>query len=317
VCSSDLADHSSYNEAVTTFRIPDYSTDAKVGTYSLLLQNDPLKIDSNWVEVDPTFVGGSEFCVDFWAKPDSAKNKTSLISLPAAASMVGPPVNYDVSFKKKAIGADVYFDATYNRLNGSQLIEFLTSVKVITGSWYHVVFERNNTNNRVVFQVRDSNDVLLGSVAKVDSTPVLGSYNLRVGRGYTGSVNYWDIPPFRGKLDDIKTFNYPATGITGVNENIQAAIPHEFVLQQNYPNPFNPTTEIQFSIPKSDNVKLVVYDLLGRQIRTLVDETMHSGDHRVMWDGTDGAGRSVATGVYFYGLKSGDKMAVRKMVLLR
>jgi len=151
----------------------------------------------------------------------------------------------------------------------------------------------------------------------VDSTPVLGTYRLRVGRGYTGTVNYWDIPPFRGKLDDIKVYNFPASGITGVNENVQLGIPHEFVLHQNYPNPFNPTTEIQFSVPREDNVKLVVYDLLGRQIRTLVDETMHAGDHRVRWDGSDDAGRSVATGVYFYNLKSGDKMAVRKMMLLR
>ena len=95
--------------------------------------------------------------------------------------------------------------------------------------------------------------------------------------------------------------------------------PLEFSLLQNYPNPFNPTTTIQYSLPfqgsngvKSQRVLLRVYDVLGREVATLVDEAKASGHYQVTWDARD-----VSGGVYFYRLQAGNSSAVRKLLILK
>jgi hypothetical protein len=83
-------------------------------------------------------------------------------------------------------------------------------------------------------------------------------------------------------------------------------IPAEFRLEQNYPNPFNPTTTIHYSLPQNAAVQLRVYDVLGREVRTLVDESRGAGYQSVVWDGMNNDGQSVASGVYFYRIAAGD-----------
>ena len=94
-------------------------------------------------------------------------------------------------------------------------------------------------------------------------------------------------------------------------------IPKRFALFQNYPNPFNPSTTIEYQLSVAGEVTLRIYDILGRQVRELVNERQKSGYYKAIWDGTNDAGLSVASGVYLYRLKAGDYTAVRKMVLLR
>jgi hypothetical protein len=87
---------------------------------------------------------------------------------------------------------------------------------------------------------------------------------------------------------------------------------------ENFPNPFNPTTAIRYVVPEPGAfVRLMVYDLRGRKVRTLVDEKVGAGEHRAIWGGRDDAGRDVASGVYFYRVEIGDYRAERKMVLLK
>ncbi len=88
-------------------------------------------------------------------------------------------------------------------------------------------------------------------------------------------------------------------------------------LAQNYPNPFNPTTSISYSLPQRVDVTLAVFDSKGRLVRTLVSDAMPAGEHSVVWNGHDNAGRAVATGVYFYRLVAGNQNITRKMVLLK
>jgi flagellar hook assembly protein FlgD len=90
-----------------------------------------------------------------------------------------------------------------------------------------------------------------------------------------------------------------------------------FSLQQNYPNPFNPTTRIEYTLPKAMRAELVVYDLVGRRVKTLVNDDRHAGQHFVQWDGTNEAGRGVASGTYFYKLTAGEFTKVAKMMLVR
>jgi hypothetical protein len=95
----------------------------------------------------------------------------------------------------------------------------------------------------------------------------------------------------------------------GVNNN---KIPGDYELEQNYPNPFNPATSISFSIPKAGNVKLVVYDMLGREIITILDEYRKAGDYSVAFDASN-----LASGVYFYKIISGEFTDTKKMTLIK
>jgi hypothetical protein len=90
-----------------------------------------------------------------------------------------------------------------------------------------------------------------------------------------------------------------------------------YKLERNFPNPFNPETIISFNLPEASAVKLNVYNILGQMVRTLVDEELPAGAHSVMWDGKNGQGSEVASGVYFYRIKAGDFESTMRMTLLR
>jgi len=93
--------------------------------------------------------------------------------------------------------------------------------------------------------------------------------------------------------------------------------PSAVVLHQNVPNPFNPTTLIRFELPARAHVRLLVFDVRGRLVRTLVDGELQPGGQEIAWNGRDGDGRNVASGVYFYRLETPYTLVSRKMVLLR
>lgn len=93
---------------------------------------------------------------------------------------------------------------------------------------------------------------------------------------------------------------------------VQVDAPAAFALQQNYPNPFNPITRIEYSIPKDGSVNLTVYNILGQKVKTLVNENMKEGKYEVRFDAS-----SLASGVYYYRLESGDNILLKKMILLK
>ena len=98
---------------------------------------------------------------------------------------------------------------------------------------------------------------------------------------------------------------------------METALPEALGLEQAYPNPFNPSTTIQYGLPEGANVTLVVYNILGQQVRTLVSGAQGPGHYSVVWDGRDEAGRPAATGVYIYWLQAGAFSQVRKMILAK
>ena len=103
-----------------------------------------------------------------------------------------------------------------------------------------------------------------------------------------------------------------------IKQDIQTGVsrdglqPGVFALEQNYPNPFNPTTTINFSLAKASNVKLTIYNILGQQVRTVVDTRMNAGQQSIVFDAS-----RLASGVYFYRLEAGTFNAVKKMLLLK
>ena len=88
-------------------------------------------------------------------------------------------------------------------------------------------------------------------------------------------------------------------------------------LKGNYPNPFNPTTNIEFSLKKSDRVELVIYNIAGQKVKTLVSGEMKADTHRITWNGTDDRGNTVSSGIYFYKLQTTEYTKTRKMLMLK
>jgi DNA-binding beta-propeller fold protein YncE len=105
------------------------------------------------------------------------------------------------------------------------------------------------------------------------------------------------------------------TMVTGLEDLTQ--MPTSFDMAQNYPNPFNPTTTIKYQLPKVSDVKLVIYNILGQQVRTLLNGQIEAGYHSVVWDGRNETGQSVASGIYIYRFEAGDFQKTMKLLILR
>jgi len=103
-------------------------------------------------------------------------------------------------------------------------------------------------------------------------------------------------------------------GILGVDPN---STPTEYQLSQNYPNPFNPTTSINYALPKAGQVSIVVYDLLGATVKTLVNQYQNEGNYKVTWDATNDLGQSVTSGNYIVKMVTGNYTTTRKMSLMK
>ena len=107
-----------------------------------------------------------------------------------------------------------------------------------------------------------------------------------------------------------------STSALGVDDN--ESIPDYFALHQNYPNPFNPSTQISFDVPQgAEHIMLNVYNILGQNVSTLVNGVMNPGQYTMEWNATDEVGNPVASGIYFYELRSASFTARKKMLLIR
>ena len=94
-------------------------------------------------------------------------------------------------------------------------------------------------------------------------------------------------------------------------------LPETFALHQNYPNPFNPVTAIRYDLPEGSHVRIMIYDLMGRKIRTLVDMDQKAGYRSIQWNATNDLGQPVSAGMYLYTIQAGDFRQTKKMVLLK
>ncbi len=117
-------------------------------------------------------------------------------------------------------------------------------------------------------------------------------------------------------LDAVVAINSKAGTPTSVDKGI-ADMPTDFQLSQNYPNPFNPETTITFTVDTPSHVKLTVFNQLGQAVTILVNGKIEAGTHQATWNGRDYQGHQVASGIYFYQLKSSDKTEIRKMTLMK
>jgi len=105
--------------------------------------------------------------------------------------------------------------------------------------------------------------------------------------------------------------------LTDVQCHSQFSLPSSFLLEQNYPNPFNPESVIEYQLPRSSDVEISIYNLKGQKVTTLIRANQPAGFLKIIWNGKDESGRTVASGVYLYQLKAGDLVETKKMTLLR
>ena len=131
--------------------------------------------------------------------------------------------------------------------------------------------------------------------------------------------SYVTLTPDDDGLSPIQVFyrvkiEVAVTVATDIDDGV---LPTAYSLSQNYPNPFNPNTQIAFNLPHKALVTLNVYNVLGRKVTTLADETLSQGSYVAEWDGRSSSGQPSASGTYFYRLETEDFVQTKKMVLLK
>jgi len=216
------------------------------------------------------------------------------------------PSPVDIAAADLADGAGEAFEALFARLNAVTVIDDYPAEGV--DGTVRVVDASGDT--ATVFIDKDTN--IDGSATPTTPVSMRGVVGQFADQGGTLDYGYALMPR---ELLDIE----PADGI-GDGGMPDVGLPTAFSLAQNYPNPFNPSTTIAFSVPAdgaAQRVTLAVYDVRGRQVRTLIDAKMEPGRHTVSWNGRDDRGRTVSSGIYLYTLRTGAEAFTRKMTILK
>jgi hypothetical protein len=173
------------------------------------------------------------------------------------------------------------------------------------------------TLNATKYRLQIATDALFTALVRdtvvYDTTAILLS-PLDSDADYYWHLNAQNI----GGVSGYATYRLFTTGKALAVEELANEVPQVFDLHQNYPNPFNPSTTISYDVPKNAQVNLVIYDILGRVVATLVDEVKAANKYRVVWDASN-----MSTGVYFYRMTaraadgSGDFTSVKKLLLMK
>ena len=191
---------------------------------------------------------------------------------------------------------------------GSPDIDYMRSIVPAYDGGYVVVGSTGPMNQNDFFIVKTDS---LGRTC--GSTPMTNPHIDSGGSILKYPLNMYDKPTalvsINATISDWGSMSILCLTGTELNSNI---IPEIFNLHQNYPNPFNPVTKIKFDIPEQSNAKIIIYDLLGREITTLVNEQLKPGSYSVDWDGT-----GFASGVYFYSLITEGFVETNRMVLVK
>ena len=191
------------------------------------------------------------------------------------------------------LGQSVTFPLTRLNAGTPNYIQMLGSgVSVTSGVDFHVVLSMANPSDSLLFR---SESVTNGTRSST----------------YNGSS--WGAAVTNHRIHAIVT---TASGLNSIGP-LTEGVPIAFELGQNYPNPFNPSTRISYTIGERGLVTLEVFDLLGRQVATLVSETQAAGSYQIVWDGRNSRSLPVTSGVYFYRLRSGGFSKTNRMVLLK
>jgi hypothetical protein len=179
----------------------------------------------------------------------------------------------------------------------------------VSGSIVHVSW--HTVTGSEIFYQRSLNNGSTWEMSEQVSSSFSGAYQPNIS--VTGSkvhIIWHDVR--NGSTNSELYYDFNPTGNTIGVSVISTEIPSGYSLTQNYPNPFNPATNIKFAIPNAGFVKLTVFDMLGREVETLVNENLNAGTYNADWNAAN-----FSSGVYFYKLQSGEFFEIRKMVLVK
>ena len=146
------------------------------------------------------------------------------------------------------------------------------------------------------------------SIGYIDSDSLSGSFD--VGAFQAG------FPPGVISISNGMILLYAVT-LPQVNIVEETVFPDQVTLYSAYPNPFNPATTLRYELPENGMVNITIYDMLGRQVKTLVNHTQDAGYRSVIWDATNDYGKPVSAGIYLYQIQAGEYIQTKKMVLLK
>jgi len=136
----------------------------------------------------------------------------------------------------------------------------------------------------------------------------------------TAAVLEWTVHVTDG-IDTVEADNAPYTmeidGANALSAYLERLIADEFAIHQNYPNPFNPVTTLRYDLPENGHVNITIYDMLGREVKTLINQTQDAGYRSVIWNATNDYGKPVSAGIYLYQIQVGEYISTKKMVLLK
>jgi hypothetical protein len=206
-------------------------------------------------------------------------------------------------------------------LAASSPVFYVSSVHVADGNWHHIAVTVDRTDPSGIKFYKDG---IMISMADPTTNPgtITAISPLRIG-----SLSFTVGDLFKGSLDEIELFNRVLTPqevnsiysagsagkckpTTDIKESEK--IPEKFDMMQCYPNPFNPSTTISYNIPRVSFVKIAVYDILGKEIRVLVNEAKSPGQYEIVFDA-----KGLSSGIYFYVIRTGEFTQSKKMILMK
>lgn len=291
-------------------------------------------IDLFYDDAEPTGVlslsPGDTVCVEFSGVPGTKLRRIS-VALRQAGSMPARIFKYTGKFSGNSgaaspLGASLSpeFQVTSTIIDRPEWNQTTESYPIPYPNWVTVDLTQYEIDTEEDFAVAlvnpgtypETNRVMITQSAAHTSYYHSSNYVSDPGEGngdprwlyYVSSDNSWTY-----KYLVRATVTYD---ITGVEEEIEL-LPKSFVLDQNYPNPFNPSTTIRFQLPEHSDVTVKVYDMIGREIATLVNDTKPAGSYEVHWNGRNYSGHQVSSGVYFYTISTKDFVQSKKMVLMK
>ncbi len=156
---------------------------------------------------------------------------------------------------------------------------------------------RSNTEDGSYIKI---NDKLIAPKSK-------GEYNFSDGEVKVGKRYFYMLEDV--DINGVKTTHGPISVLVNV--------PEKYELSQNYPNPFNPTTKLRYQVPKAQSVKILIYDILGREVKTLLDADVEAGYHEITWKAQNNSGIPVSAGVYYYHIRTESFKETKKMLLMK
>lgn len=194
----------------------------------------------------------------------------------------------------------------------------------------------------LVYPPNNSQNILTNPVFEWDSNGAISTYRIQISTNSnfssfvlnTGGIvnHYFQMPSNILQLSTLYYWRVNGTNILGTGpwssvwnfrvidtglEKISSEIPGKFRLHNNYPNPFNPLTHIKFELHKNCFVKLIVYDILGNKITTLVNQKLNAGVYKADWSAPSEEGSNLASGIYFYRMETDNFIDTKRMVLLK